>query len=522
MSKPEILKRLKNINNSSNTDELIAFSDTSGYRVKGTGIDFNTIKSMVSNNTNVLSHLSNSRIHVTIKEKDSINDSANKINSHTLNDTIHISAVDRASWDAKETEDGAQQKVNIAFSVANKHIQDKKLHVSTTDRLNWNNKYSKEEIDNKFSRLQYDNIWKESVEEYAELMSKYPSPQKGWTVTCNADNITYRYDGNTWIPISANSIPIATAAIDGKMSKTDKAKLDTIEVHANNYIHPDTPNIRHVTDKEKAYWSAKAEDRVASYQYNGLLSKEDKYKLDSIENGATNFTMPEELDPMIIAQDENHRFVTDKERNMWTNKANKNTASDTLDGLMSKYDKIKLNTIETNANYYVHPEHHEPSVVSQDPTHRFVTDEQILEWTNKAPNRLVDADNNGLMTKEDKLKLDSIEYGSNAYHLPDKLPPTIISQDANNRFMTDQEREKLNLKKDMSSFLVGTGVFNSTDGTIIRHEFGNTSFAVAITPTQNPNGSVGEIWVRKTNTMAIVYCSGTGKIEFDYTLTYYN
>jgi len=61
------------------------------------------------------------------------------------------------------------------------------------------------------------------------------------------------------------------------------------------------------------------------------------------------------------------------------------------------------------------------------------------------------------------------------------------------------------------------------DGTIIRHEFGNTSFAVAITPTVNPNGGLGEVWVKKTNTLVIVYCSGAGKnIEFDYTLTYYN
>ena len=127
------------------------------------------------------------------------------------------------------------------------------------------------------------------------------------------------------------------------------------------------------------------------------------------------------------------------------------------------------------------------------------------------------------MTKEDKAKLDSVEEGANNYHLPTTLPPSIIAQDPNNRFITDQEREQLSLKKDMSAFLVGTGIFNGTDGTIIRHEFGNTSFAVAITPTVNPNGGLGEVWVKKTNTLVIVYCSGAGKnIEFDYTLTYYN
>ena len=34
------------------------------------------------------------------------------------------------------------------------------------------------------------------------------------------------------------------------------------------------------------------------------------------------------------------------------NKASRNIATETLDGIMSHYDKIKMNTIETNANYY--------------------------------------------------------------------------------------------------------------------------------------------------------------------------
>ena len=523
MAKPDILRRLKNINEDSIIDEIIAFSGTDGYKVKGTGIDYNNLSNIVANNKNVLDHLSNNKIHVTQKEKETIVQAKTAIDGHISDNNIHVSATDKASWDNKETKEGAQQKVNIAFSVANRHITDKQMHVSAGDRLSWNNKYTKEEIDNKFSQLEYDNIWKESVETFVEIMSKYPSPQKGWTVTCNEDNITYRYDGNDWIPISANSIPLATVAVDGKMAKEDKAKLDTIEPNANHYVHPDTSSIRHVTDREKTFWNAKAEDRIATYQYNGLLSKEDKYKLDSIEAGATNFSMPDHIDPMLVKQDEEHRFITDKERADWSNKASRNIATETLDGIMSHYDKIKMNTIETNANYYVHPETHEPSVIAQDPTHRFVTDEQILAWNNKATGVPATSETAGLLSKEDKAKLDSIEEGANAYRLPATLPPSIIAQDPNNRFITDQEREQLSLKKDMSAFLVGTGIFNGTDGTIIRHEFGNTSFAVAITPTVNPNGGLGEVWVKKTNTLVIVYCSGAGKnIEFDYTLTYYN
>lgn len=48
-----------------------------------------------------------------------------------------------------------------------------------------------------------------------------------------------------------------TSQADGFMSKEDKTKLDGIQANANNYIHPNTPEIRHVTDAEKASWNAK-------------------------------------------------------------------------------------------------------------------------------------------------------------------------------------------------------------------------------------------------------------------------
>lgn len=47
----------------------------------------------------------------------------------------------------------------------------------------------------------------------------------------------------------------ATVSQDGLMSKTDKAKLDSIEANANNYVHPNDANTRHVSDTEKSQWS---------------------------------------------------------------------------------------------------------------------------------------------------------------------------------------------------------------------------------------------------------------------------
>ena len=523
MSKPQLLNRLKNKTDLVTSGNIIQYADTTGKVVEDTGLNAQQIKAATLNNANIVSHLANDNIHVTKEEKKFITQDHTDLNNHLVDASSHISPTDRANWDAKETPEGAQAKVNLAAASFNRHTATKSIHVSSSDRLSWDDKYTKAEIDNKFVQLESNNTWKEAVETFDEINMMYPSPQRGWTVSVNDTNITFRYDGDNWIPISSNAVPMATAAVDGLMSKEDKAKIDTVEMGANNYVHPNNPATRHVTDKEKAFWSAKAEDRNATYQYAGLMSKEDKYKLDNIETGATNFTMPSSLDPAIIETDDEHLFVTLEEKTNWSNKASGNLATENINGLMSKGDKIKLNSVDMNANYYIHPQTHDPSIIMEDANHRFVTDEQILAWNSKLDGSLATAESNGGMSKEDKAKLDSIEEGANAYRLPATLPPSIIAQDPNNRFITDQEREQLSLKKDMSAFLVGTGIFNGTDGTIIRHEFGNTSFAVAITPTVNPNGGLGEVWVKKTNTLVIVYCSGAGKnIEFDYTLTYYN
>ena len=47
-----------------------------------------------------------------------------------------------------------------------------------------------------------------------------------------------------------------------------------------------------VTDAEKAAWSAKAEKTPASKDAAGLMSVEDKVKLDSIDAGAKPYELP--------------------------------------------------------------------------------------------------------------------------------------------------------------------------------------------------------------------------------------
>ena len=63
-------------------------------------------------------------------------------------------------------------------------------------------------------------------------------------------------------------------------------------------------------------------------------------------------------------------------------KANTTVASQTVNGLMAAADKKKLDGIATGANKYTHPSTHPASIISQDSTHRFVTDAEKTKWNN--------------------------------------------------------------------------------------------------------------------------------------------
>ena len=179
--------------------------------------------------------------------------------------------------------------------------------VTDVEKQTYEDKYTKNEVDNKLSALETKIDWKESVETYDDIETTYPSPEDGWTVNVNDTDITYRYDGTSWIAISANSIPLATSNVDGKMSKTDKAKLDGIASGANNYAHPtytsrasglykvtvdSTGHVSDATAVAKSDITAlgiPAQDTTysdATISASGLMSATDKTKLNGVATGA--------------------------------------------------------------------------------------------------------------------------------------------------------------------------------------------------------------------------------------------
>lgn len=90
----------------------------------------------------------------------------------------------------------------------------------------WDDKYTKSEVDNKFSTFETNIEWKDAVSTFDDIATTYPTPNDGWTVNVKDTDYTYRYNGTKWVAISANAIPKATNEVDGLMTKEYAKKLD--------------------------------------------------------------------------------------------------------------------------------------------------------------------------------------------------------------------------------------------------------------------------------------------------------
>jgi hypothetical protein len=89
-----------------------------------------------------------------------------------------------------------------------------------------------------------------------------------------------------------------------------------------------------------------------------------------------------------------------------------------VDGFMIALDKVKLDGIATNANNYTHPANHPPSIITQDASNRFVTDTEKATWNSKASTAVATTTVDGLMDSADKVKLDGIATSANNYVHP--------------------------------------------------------------------------------------------------------
>lgn len=214
--------------------------------------------------------------------------------------------------------------------------------------------------------------------------------------------------------------------INGKTGAITKADIVALGIPAQDtvYSHPAThpasiitqdASNRFVTDTEKATWNAKGSSNLALGETLDTAYRGDRGKIAydhsqqaHAPSNANYYVHPSTHPASIIVEDASHRFVTDTEKSTWNAKQNAlgsgttsqylrgdgtwatppNTtygvATTSANGLMSSTDKSKLDGIASGANNYSHPASHPATMITEDASHRFVTDTEKSTWNNKA------------------------------------------------------------------------------------------------------------------------------------------
>ena len=105
------------------------------------------------------------------------------------------------------------------------------------------NYYDIPTIDRKIADVTTGIMWKESVNTYTDIPLTYPNPETGWLVSTLDTQQIYRYNGTTWEKFGSMAIQsLVTHSADGLMSKEDKIKLDAMdETSPRIYYQSTTP-----------------------------------------------------------------------------------------------------------------------------------------------------------------------------------------------------------------------------------------------------------------------------------------
>lgn len=199
---------------------------------------------------------------------DKANDLQNKLDNHHF---VLTNELENSVSSTSTTHAPTANAVKITYDKA-VSVED----IVNSNKNNWDDKYTKNEVDNKFSTLESNVDWKESVATYEDILTTYPNPEDGWTVNVKDTDYTYRYSGSAWVAISANAIPKATQSLDGLLSKEDKSNYDDANnkkhTHSNksvldgitsalitawnNAVEHITDTVKHITSSERTKWNA--------------------------------------------------------------------------------------------------------------------------------------------------------------------------------------------------------------------------------------------------------------------------
>lgn len=256
----------------------------------------------------------------------------------------------------------------------------------------------------------------------------------------------------------------ATTSAAGLMSAIDKSKLNGIEIGANKTVVDETLDAASTNPVQnkiiKEALDKKAGKDVATADADGLMSAEDKVKLDGIEDGATKTIVDDAMsgtstnpvqNKVVKKYIDDHDFLPEPIPNgeyvqalvvdrasrtyklmtfdnlelpgaaestnapqtrsvkyLLDRKASKEPATTEADGLMSASDKSKLDGIESEANKTI-----VDAALDAASTNPVQNKAVKTALDGKAGTAVATASANGLMSKDDKTKLDGIDEGAN-------------------------------------------------------------------------------------------------------------
>ncbi len=199
------------------------------------------------------------------------------------------------------------------------------------------------------------------------------------------------YNKKSWIddePITKDDLNVLEDIAD--KNTTNIKKLTT--ANNNAHIHDNKDSLDKITDEKITSWESKAE---GSHNHDTVYAK----KSDIPVVDVTKQYVDDELSKKSPLHEHPYLPNTTKvptKTSELTNDSGYLTEHQDISGKVDKEDgkglstndyttveKTKLNNIEENANNYVHPSNHSASMITQDETHRFVTDVEKNIWNNK-------------------------------------------------------------------------------------------------------------------------------------------
>lgn len=243
----------------------------------------------------------------------------------------------------------------------------------------------------------------------------------------------------------------ATTSANGFMASADKSKLDGISANANRVTNPATNGVIAIDGVNTTVYSHPTGDGNSHVPATGTTNNGKFLKAGSTAGSVSWQT--------ILAGDVSGlQALLDEKSDTSHGHA---AATTSAAGFMAAADKSKLDGIaagaQTNQNAFANVKVGTTTVAADSPTDTLeliagtnislspnATNDSVT-ITNSTPNATTSVA--GLMSNTDKSKLDGIATGANNYIHPASHPPSIITQDTSNRFVTDAEKVSWNAKE---------------------------------------------------------------------------